>query len=258
MKIGIIGATGWLGSALGRRLLANKIVQEDDLILFNRSGPRADYHGCRGVIWARDITDLARRSEVIVVSVRPEDWPGLGLIAPDRLVLSFMAGVRIAALAATQGRVIRAMPNAAAEIGRSYSPFFAAPEATALDRERTRRIISAIGTTDELSSEAQVDVMTALPGSGAAYPALLAEAMLGFAREQGLSEDIACRAVAATISGGAELLAGRIGEVGALLDAYRAYRGPTGAGIDRAIAEGFSGAVKTALVAATKKASEMG
>ena len=45
MNVGIIGATGWLGSALGGGLLARGMLQPRDLLLLNRSGPRGDYHG---------------------------------------------------------------------------------------------------------------------------------------------------------------------------------------------------------------------
>ena len=257
MKTGIIGATGWLGSALGAGLLSRGIVQPGDLVLLNRSGPRPDYHGHADVIWARDVADLVAQSDVVVVSVRPEDWPGLDLRAEGRLVISFMAGVEAATLAACGGRIVRAMPNAAAEIGVSYSPFWAAEGVTEAERDTVRRLLSAIGTTDELEAEAQIDLMTALPGSGAAYPALMAMAMAGFMRAQGVADAIAWRAAEAAVIGGARLLEGRITEAPALLAAYRDYRGTTAAGLDAAEAAGFSRAIEAALDAAADKARRM-
>lgn len=257
MKIGIIGATGWLGSALGAGLLSRGIVTPSDLVLLNRSGPRPDYHGHAGVIWARDVADLVAQSDVIVVSVRPEDWPGLDLRAEGRLVLSFMAGVNARKLARCRGRIVRVMPNAAAEIGTSYSPFWSAEGVSEADRGTVRHLLSAIGTTDELETEAEIDLMTALPGSGAAYPALMAVAMAGFMRAQGISEAIAWRAAEAAVIGGARLLEGRITETPALLAAYRDYRGTTAAGLDAAEAAGFSRSIKAALAAATDKAHQM-
>ncbi len=257
MKIGIIGATGWLGSALGAGLLSHRIVRQGDLVLLNRSGPRPDYHGHADVVWARNVADLAAQSGVIVVSVRPEDWPRLALRAEGRLVLSFMAGVDTATLAGCGGRIVRAMPNAVAEIGASYSPFWAAEDVSDADRDTVRRLLSAIGTTDELETEAQIDLMGALPGSGAAYPALMAVAMAGFMRARGVSEAIAWRAAEAAAIGGARLLEGRITEAPALLAAYRDYRGPTEAGLDAAEAAGFNQAIEAALTAATEKSRQM-
>ena len=183
VKVGIIGATGWLGSALGGGLLEAGSVATADLVLLNRSGPRAEYHSARDVVWARDVTDLVERAEVVVVAVRPQDWDGLALAAPGRLLISFMACVSVAALARSGARIVRAMPNAAAELGRSYTPWLAGPGVTDDDRAATRAILSAIGTEDQVASEAQIDFLTALSGSGAAYPALMALAMLDAARE---------------------------------------------------------------------------
>ena len=99
-----------------------------------------------------------------MVSVRPEDWPGLALRAPGRLVVSFMACVPLAALAATGGRIVRAMPNGAAEAGRSYTPWLAGPGVTAADRRDVAAIVGAIGTGDEVGSEREIDFLTALSG----------------------------------------------------------------------------------------------
>lgn len=253
MRIGIIGATGWLGSALGQHLLSQGIVPPDALVLSNKSGPRPDYHGHR-VRWATGVDELVAMSDVIFVSVRPQDWPKLGLQADDRLVVSFMAGVGSDVLARCGGRIVRAMPNAAAEIGASYSPFWAGPGVTDADRQTVTRLLSAIGTSDELTDEAQIDLMTALPGSGAAYPALMAVAMMRFMQDHGVPDQIAWRATKAAVCDGAAMLTDRITDAPALLAAYRDYRGTTAAGLDAAEAAGFSAAILRALEAATEKA----
>lgn len=122
MRLGIIGATGWLGSALGVRLLTTGIVSPGQLVVANRSGARPDYYGY-AVRCAQDMAELVALSDVVVISVRPEDWPALHLQAEGKLILSFMAGVGADRLAACRGRIVRAMPNAAAGIGSSYSPW---------------------------------------------------------------------------------------------------------------------------------------
>lgn len=258
MKVGIIGATGWLGSALGGGLLARGMLQPRDLLLLNRSGPRGDYHGHGDVTWAASVGELVAGSDLVVVSVRPQDWPALDLQAPGRLVVSFMAGVGLARLGACAGRIVRAMPNAAAEIGRSYSPWIAGPGVTDADRAATRWLLSAIGTEDELGDEGQLDLMTAVPGSGAAYPALMAVAMAGFMRDQGVEDAVAWRAAEAAVVGGAQMLAGRIAEAPQFLAAYRDYRGTTAAGLDAAEAAGFDDALRRALAAATEASRRLG
>ena len=109
MRVGIIGGTGWLGGALGRGLIARGVVAAADLVILNRTG-RRDYSG-HPVVWAEDVPDLVAQSDVVVVSVRPVDWPGLALRAEGRLVVSFMAGVGMQALGVSGGRIVRAMPK---------------------------------------------------------------------------------------------------------------------------------------------------
>ncbi|WP_136685056.1 pyrroline-5-carboxylate reductase family protein [Falsirhodobacter xinxiangensis] len=256
MRVGIAGGTGWLGFALGRRLLDDRIVAPSDLTILNRSGPRADYAGYR-VGWAADPKDLVQRSDIIILSIRPETWRTFDLDASGKLVLSFMAGIDCADLARCKGRIVRAVPNAAAEIGASYSPWYAGPGITDADKSAVTRILSSVGTSDELEDEKQVDVMTALPGSGAAYPALMAVAMFEYAKSQDVPPDIAWRAAEGAICGGAALLSGRISNAPALLAAYHDYRGTTAAGLCAAQESGFDASITNALSAATRKARDM-
>ena len=204
--------------------------------------------------WASDAADLAARTDGLVLSVRPEDYPALRLRAQDRLIVSLMAGVPLATLASSGGRIVRAMPNAAAETGRSYTPWLAGAGVTAEDRLFVRALLARIGTEDEVPHERDIDLLTALSGSGAAYPALMAEAMLGHARAAGLPEPVARRAVEAAVCDGGAMLRGRIETAPEMLATYRAYRGTTAAGLDAAERAGFAAAIDAALAAATDKA----
>ncbi|PTM76492.1 pyrroline-5-carboxylate reductase [Cereibacter johrii] len=256
MRIGIIGGTGWLGAALVRGLLERPLAAPAEIVVLNRSGPRPDAFP-RPVIWARDADDLVARSEVVVVSVRPEDWPALRLRAEGRLLLSFMAGVPLDLLGRSGARCVRAMPNAAAEIGASYTPWVADQAVTEADRRTVTTILSAIGSSDPVETEAQIDLMTAVSGSGPAYPALMAAAILEFLRAEGVPETVARRSAEAVVCGAAPLLAGRIETAPDLVGTFRSYAGTTAAGLAAAERAGFGDALRAALVAATGKAREM-
>ena len=253
MKIGIIGGCGWIGAALGRALVETGTVAAPDLIILRRDGRPGDYFG-HAVSWARDAADLAERADVVVVSVRPEDWPALALDARGKLVISMMAGVPLSALGP---RSIRAMPNAAAEICAGYTPWIAGPAANPEDKALAREILSVIGGEDELAEEDQLDLMTALSGAGPAYPALMAVAMMKFLRAAGLPHEIAERAAEAVICDAAQLLKGKMHEAPALVQAFIDYAGTTAAGLNKAEETGFSRAISHALEAATERAREM-
>ncbi|MFT4149582.1 MAG: pyrroline-5-carboxylate reductase dimerization domain-containing protein [Paracoccaceae bacterium] len=256
-RLGIVGATGWLGQALGLNLLRQG-WPAGDLVLMNRSGSRAAYDG-HPVVWARDMGHMFDLCDTVVLSVRPEDFPVPGFAPGGQLLISFMAAVPAARLQslAPRARIVRAMPNGGAPVGQSYTPWCAGDLSDA-DVALTRRILSAIGTEDRVASEDQLDILSAISGSGSAYPALMAQAMLDSARGFGLPEDVALRAVESVICGSAPFLAGKLSETASIIEAYKSYRGITAAGLDAATGAGFEDAVKTALAAAVAKARSMG
>ena len=104
--------------------------------------------------------------------MRPQDWPGIEVAAPGKLVVSVMAGVTLGGDrgASRDQRVVRALPNAAAEVGRSYTPWTAAAAVSEADRATVRRLLDCFGSGDEVASEAEIDYLTGLSGTGPAYP----------------------------------------------------------------------------------------
>lgn len=173
-RVGIIGGAGWLGSAIARSLVSSGTVDPTRLICSYRSTAPAQPTAWR---WTKDNAELVASSDIIIVSVRPQDWPSLSLEAPGRLVISVMAGIGTATLRERTGtrRLARAMPNAAAELRASYTPIFVASEMPD-DRATVRTLFETCGAVDLVPDEDQLDYFTGMTGSGPAFPALLAEA----------------------------------------------------------------------------------
>ena len=74
LRIGIIGGNGWIGGAVARALVGTGLVREERLTLSCRSTPPdwlPEAH------WTHDNQALADRSDVIILSVRPQDWPAV-------------------------------------------------------------------------------------------------------------------------------------------------------------------------------------
>lgn len=259
-KLGIIGATGWLGHAFGDSLLRQGMWPAQDMVLLNRSGPSEKYAEFPGVIWAQDAAEMCALCDTIILSVRPEDFPVPGFAADEHLLLSFMAGWTLDQLQALapKARLVRSMPNGGATTRQSYTPWVTGPGVTQADTVLVQRLLSAMGGEDRVQTEAQLNYLSALSGSGAAYPALMAQAMLAHARETGLPDRVALRAVEAVICGSAGILTGKMAELDDLLDAYMSYRGITAAGLAAAEAAGFGAAIQAALGAAFAKAETMG
>lgn len=251
-RIGIIGGNGWIGGAVARAVVGARLLPPVNLALSCRSAPPGwlpDAH------WTHDNQALIDRSDVVILSVRPQDWPAIEASAPGRLVVSVMAGVTIAEIVSRLGtsRVVRALPNAAAEVGQSYTPWTASASVTDEDRASVRQLLGTFGSDDEVATEAEIDYMTGLSGTGPAYPALLAAAMMRDAVAHGLPPEVARRAVVALLVGTGRLFEKDGEDPEKTVTAFLEYRGVTAAAIEAMQASGFEAAVSSGLAAALKK-----
>lgn len=257
LSIGIIGGGGWLGRAIAEAIVDAQIVATEHLTLSYRSGQPGFLPNAA---WTRDNQELADRSDVVIVSVRPQDWPAIDISADGKLAMSVMAGVPLDQLARRlkTERVVRTLPNAAAEVRNSYTPWIGSRGVTADDRNVARRILEACGAADEVKSEADIDYLTGLTGSGPAFPALLAAAMMDDAVGRGISPDIARRSVSAVLIGTGKLLDARADNPKDIVQTFLDYRGTTAAAIEAMRAAGFEAAVADGLAAALQKSVSMG
>jgi len=257
-RIGIIGGTGWLGSAIAKAAIASGAVDPTRLTLSGRSDKRGAAEMPR-VHWTRDNGDLVDRSDVVVLSVRPDQFPGVQIDARGKLVVSVMAGVPARAIAERTGteEVVRAIPNAAAGIRRSFTPWYATPPVSMENKRLVQTLFEACGEAAEVPLEAHIDYCVGMTGSGAAFPALLAQAMIAHAVAQGLSPDFAQRAAKGVVAGASQLLAGEQGDPAQIVQAMIDYRGTTAAALQTMIDRGFTESVAAGLEAAAATAAAM-
>lgn len=257
MRLGIIGGAGWIGQALARSAIAGGWTLPGDVLLCLRS---AVPEGLEGLATTRDPRELAEACDMIVLSVRPQDWPGLDFTAPGKVLVSVMAGIAIAQLTGRHGaaQVVRALPNAAISVGRSYTPFVACQQVGETARREVRALFETCGTVDEMVSEAQLEYLCGLSGTGPAYPALLASAMIGDAIRHGIAPDCAARAVNAMFVGAGRLIEAGEDDPEATLARFRSYQGVTAAGLAGMQAAGFDAAVSAGLAQAARHAFALG
>jgi hypothetical protein len=100
--------------------------------------------------WTQDNQELAAASDVIVISVRPEQFPGIRIDARGKLVILVIAGVpaRVLAERVDSDRYVRAMPNAAASIRRSYAPWFASEQVSQTEKRWVQALFETCGSAD--------------------------------------------------------------------------------------------------------------
>lgn len=150
-------------------------------------------------------------AHAVVWAVKPQSFAeaaaDVGVLASGALHLSVMAGVRCSALteATSAKRVVRAMPNTPALIGRGIAGLFATPAVTARDRQLVEKLLEPSGQMLWLDSEDQIDAVTALSGSGPAYVFYFIEAMMQAATEMGLTAEQGRMLAQATFEGAAAM-----------------------------------------------------
>lgn len=204
-RIGIIGARGWLGGAIVSAIVDADVREPRELTLSYRTGSPADLTEAN---WTKDNQALIDGADVVIVSVRPEDFAALRVTAPGKLVISVMAGVSLSELASQFGteRVVRAMPNAATSVRSSYTPWVASDPCTSADKVFAASLFEACGVSDEVESEAQLDYFAAFTGTGPAYHALLADTLRLDAISRGIAPETARRAATTLLVGSAKLI----------------------------------------------------
>lgn len=126
--------------------------------------------------------------KTVILCVKPANLAEISarLSGKASVLYSVLAGIPIQALHAIPSeKYVRAMPNLAAELGLSMTTLVGDLSL----QEEAIELFGAIGTTLWLNSEKELDIATALAGSGPAYLALIAEAFCDGAVREGLKRD---------------------------------------------------------------------
>lgn len=156
---------------------------------------------------------LPRAPAVALVAVKPQMMgaalPALQAMGNGTtLFVSIAAGTSIAAFEAALGArspIVRTMPNTPAMVGRGITGIVGNAHAGAAGLALARALMQAVGEVVDLDSEAQIDAVTAVSGSGPAYVFHLIEAMAAAGVAEGLAPDVAMKLARATVCGAGEL-----------------------------------------------------
>jgi pyrroline-5-carboxylate reductase len=205
-----------------------------------------------------------RDAQIVVWAVKPQSFAeAAAACAPHvsgALQLSVMAGVRSDAIAQASGsaRVVRAMPNTPALIGKGITGLFARDAAGVDDRAAVERVLAPTGNLLWFGAEADLDAVTALSGSGPAYVFYLLEAMVDAGTQMGLPAEAARRLAQETIAGAAQLAMQSTESPATLRERVTSKGGTTHAAITSLDSDGVKAAVVRALHAARVRAEELG
>ena len=176
------------------------------------------------------------------------------------LQISVMAGVRSSAIVHASGstRVVRAMPNTPALVGHGIAALFASTAVDEAGRARVEQLFAPTGEWLWVASEADLDAVTALSGSGPAYVFYFLEAMMQAATEMGLPEAQGRQLAQSTFAGAAALARQSPLHPAELRAQVTSSGGTTFAALESLEASGVKAAFVKALHAARSRARELG
>jgi len=212
-RVAILGC-GKIGESLLSGLLSAEWRRPDEVVVTTRGQARLDALAERyGVHTTLSNAEAVAGAELVVLAVKPQDFDTLlgevgPLLGPEQTVLSIAAAVPTAAIErrlAAGVPVVRAMPNAPSTVHEGIAGVCAGAHADDEHLALAEECLSHLGAVVRLP-ERYLDAVTAVSGSGPAYFALLAEAMIEAGILLGLSREVSTQLVVQTMLGTAVLL----------------------------------------------------
>lgn len=150
---------------------------------------------------------------IVVIAVKPQM---MGAALPQiqafgngtTLFVSIAAGTTIAAFEEVFGAqtpIVRAMPNTPAAIGRGITGMIGNAHVAPAQLDLADKLLTSVGQVVRLENEGQIDIVTAVSGSGPAYVFHLIETMAAAGVAEGLSPEMALQLARATVAGAGAL-----------------------------------------------------
>ncbi len=202
---------------------------------------------------------------LLLLAVKPQQFAEVaatlaGLVGPDTLIASILAGVEIQALRRAlpvPNRVVRIMPNTPASIGKGVSALFG-DGLSSDEHALLNTLMAPLGMVEWIDREDLFHAVIAVSGSGPAFVFRYLEAIAAAGVSLGLEEDQALRLALATVEGSA-ILARLSGKAPAVLaEQVRSPNGTTHAGLCKLDEGGvFAARLAETLEATAKRSVEM-
>jgi len=264
-KIAFIGC-GNMGRSLIGGLINNgydsKLIQASD----PDEGQREVSTESFGIVTSADNKQVVNTADVVVLAVKPQVIkqtlvPLAELFQDsDRLLISIAAGIQLHHLnhwLHESTPIIRVMPNTPALVQSGAAGMIANPFASAAHKEIAEKIMRSVGIAFWFENESDIDIVTALSGSGPAYYFLIMEAMEHAGISMGLAADQARQLTLATALGAAKMAIQSDLEPAMLRHQVTSPGGTTERAIDVLLGGNITGLFKEALEAARARSEEL-
>ncbi len=262
-NIAFLGSGNMAGAIVDGLLAKKSAVPADLVCLGGADDTAAKLQARTGIAVATTLDELLRGADTLVVAFKPQHLgsadPRLATLTAGKLIVSILAGKRIASLARAfpQARnIVRTMPNTPGQIGAGITAWCARSPLTPDDQARVQGLLRSLGEIVEVP-ETDLDAVTGVSGSGPAYVFEFAAALRDAGLAAGLTRATAEKLSVETLLGAARLLARKQIDPEILRDQVTSPNGTTYAGLQRLKAGDFRGLIRETVLAATARSKEL-
>ena len=262
-RIAFIGGGNMAGAIIGG-LVRKGVAPSQVEVVEPFAETRARLQQQFGVVVHEQAGPALAKADLVVWAVKPQTFKDAaaqaGAHVGQALHLSVAAGIRSDSMAAWLGteRIVRAMPNTPALVGKGMTALFARPGVQAAEKQQVEQVIATTGEHLWVQQEQHLDAVTALSGSGPAYVFYFLEAMTQAGAEMGLDAEQARRLAVGTFAGASELARASSEPLQVLRERVTSRGGTTHAALTSLEGDGVKASFVKALHAACKRAQELG
>ena len=265
LKIAFLGA-GAMGEAMVQGLLKQGMADKEHLIAADPSKERGRIlHETFGIETTTDNEAAIRGANLIVLSVKPQVLGAVlghlkGKIPSGALVLSIVAGARIETIVngLAHASVVRSMPNTPAQISEGITVWMASASVSTEQREQAKLLLQALGEEVEAKDEDELDMATAISGTGPAYVFLFMEALVDAAVHLGFSRQVAEQLVTQTVRGSVDYYRASPNHLARLRNQVTSPGGTSAEALYYLEKAGFRTAISRAVWAAYQRSAALG
>ncbi|MFZ1702499.1 MAG: pyrroline-5-carboxylate reductase [Pyrinomonadaceae bacterium] len=213
LHLAFIGC-GVMGEAIVAGLLRKELVNPDNISASHpRENRRAELADKYRIATYGDNEAAAEEvqgheNSAVIICVKPQRLEQVlidlkGILHPDQLVISIVAGATISHLAGELGtaKIVRAMPNTPSQIGAGITAWTCTIAVSETERDQVRELLSALGTQLFVETENMIDMATSLSATGPTYIFMVMEALTDAGVHMGFSRDMAKELVQETMLG---------------------------------------------------------
>lgn len=265
MKVLVIGG-GNMGLTYAEGMSKSSLLSRHKLMIYDKSPDlilslrKVEYFDVYD-----DIEECLPKADVVFIAVKPYHCESLfneikPLMNDEQIVVSIMAGVTIEYIQNGLGvqKVVRAMPNLPAQVGRGVTSYTEAKEVSRVELIMIRTLLDTTGESIKVENENFIDASTGISGSGPAYVFYFMQSMLEAALKMGFSKNDSKVLVSETFGGAIELFNQSDLSPDTWMDRVASKGGTTRAALDSMEDNNVKELIKDAAYAAFDRAVELG